>query len=293
MGYSPEEAEEPKARLRLWLSFPPALLKRGTQPLSLTHRTNGACILRHLSRLLAWRPGSSTASWGIASSQISAVRLEMGKAQSLLSASSHPGEPPLGGPGGKKAITGCGSCLPGRWGVQSPGCRSLPEGGIFAAPGCQGSEDCPAQLGCIGFGCTEWKILACRQNRRCEEKRGAASLVQELGLKQHAPHGAELCQLWAAGEPCRHRPTQPALGIAFTAASSPGHASWKSLKVASPLCLPTACPGGRGMVQCAAACLSRDNREVASNRPLALKMALFYNKHSACCWQVVTAKQKA
>lgn len=31
---SPEEAEEPKASLRLWLSFPPAILKRGTQPQS-------------------------------------------------------------------------------------------------------------------------------------------------------------------------------------------------------------------------------------------------------------------
>lgn len=34
MGYSPEVAEEPKARLRLWVSFPPAILKRGTQPQS-------------------------------------------------------------------------------------------------------------------------------------------------------------------------------------------------------------------------------------------------------------------
>ena len=169
----------------------------------------------------------------------------MGKAQSLLPASSLPKEPSLGGPGGKKAITGSGSCLPGQWGAQSPGCRSLLEGGIFAVLGREGAEDSPAQLGCVFFGCTEWKILACRQNRRCEEERGAVCLVQELGLEKHAPHGAELCQLWAAGELCRHRPHPAGAGNSFYCCKSPGHASWKSLKVKSPLHLPTACPGGR------------------------------------------------
>lgn len=75
---------------------------------------------------------------------------EMGKAQSLLPASSRPEEPVLGGPGGTKAITGHGSCLPGQWEAQIPGSRSLPEVGIFAAMGRQGAEDSPSQLGC-GF----------------------------------------------------------------------------------------------------------------------------------------------
>lgn len=91
------------------------------------------------------------AGWGIASPQFSATRLEMGKAQSLLPASSHPEEPVLGGPGGTKAITGSGSCFPGQWGAQSPGSRSLLEVGIFAATGRQGAEDSPSQLGCCVF----------------------------------------------------------------------------------------------------------------------------------------------
>lgn len=118
---------------------------------TLMHRRGGVCILLHLSWLPAWR---AMASWGIASSQISAVRPEMGKAQTVLPASSCPEEPAVGGPGGKKAITSCGSCLLGQWGVQTPGCRSLMEEGILAAPGHQGEEDSPAQLDCFFFGCT-------------------------------------------------------------------------------------------------------------------------------------------
>lgn len=247
---------------------------------------DGACILRRLPWLLAQRPGSSTAGWGIASSQLSASLPEMGKVQSLLPASSCPKEPALGVPGGRKAITGW-------WGAQSFGCRTLLKGEIFAALGCQGAEDSPARLGCIFFGCTKWKILSHRENRCCEEERRAACPLQELGLEQHTPRGAELCQLWAAGEPCRHCPHPAHAGNSFYCCESPGHASWKSLKVKSPLHLPTAHPGGQGRVWCAAACLSRDNLEAAGNRPPALKTALFYNKRPARCWQVVMGKQKA
>lgn len=93
--------------------------------------------------------------------------------------------------------------------------------GMFAAQGCQGSEDSPAQLGCIFFGCTEWKILACRQNRRCEEEHGVVCPLQEPGLEQQAPHMAKLFQLWAAGERGWNIAilNHPMLGIAFTAAS--------------------------------------------------------------------------
>lgn len=176
--------------------------------------------------------------------------------------------------------------------MQSPGCKSLPEGGMFAAPECQGSEDSPAQLGCVFFGYTKWKILACRQNRRCEEEHRAVCPLQEPGLEQQAPHMAKLCQLWAAGERCWHHPQPPHAGNSFYCCKSPGHTPWKSLKVKSPLCLPTACQGCRGRVQCLSACLSRDNQEVASSWPPGLKMALFYNKHPTCLWQVVTTKQE-
>lgn len=257
---------------------------------TLTHGRDGVCILLHLSWLPAWRP---MASWGIASSQISAECPEMGKAQSLLPASSCPEEPAVGGPGGKKASLAAGAAS---WGGGE--CRPLAAGlcwrkGILAAPGHQGEEDSPAQLDCIFFGCTEWKILAYRQNRRCEEERGAACLVLELGLEQHAPCRAKLCQLWAVREPCRHHPHPSCAGNSFYCCKSPGHASWKSLKVKSPLRLPIICPGGEGRVQCVAACLSGDNREVASNSPRALNVALFYNKHPSCRWKIVTAKQKA
>lgn len=124
--------------------------------------------------------------------------------------------------------------------MQSPGCSSLPEGGMFAAQGCQSSENSLAQLGCIFFGCTKWKILPCRQNRCCEEEHGAGCPLQELGLEQQAPHMAKLCQLWAAREQCWHHPQPSHAGNSFRYCKSPGHTPWKSLKVKSPHCLPTA-----------------------------------------------------
>ena len=113
--------------------------------------------------------------------------------------------------------------------------------------------------------------------------------LQKPGLEQHPPCRAELCQLWAAGELCQHHPHPAHAGNSFYGCESPGHASWKSLNVKSPLHLPTACPGGRGKVWCVVACLSGDNQEAAGNQPPALTTALFYNKHPACRWQVVTA----
>lgn len=115
---------------------------------TLTQGMDGTCILCRLPRLPAQRPGSSTTGWGIVLPQLSAIGLEMGKAQPFLPASSQPEEPALAGSGGTKAITGCGSCFPGWWGAQSSGCSTLLEGGLFANPGasgCRGLSD-PAGL---------------------------------------------------------------------------------------------------------------------------------------------------
>ena len=91
----------------------------------------------------------------IASTQISAVHPETGKAPSLLPAPMHPEEPARSG--GHKAISGCGSCLPGWWGVRSSGCRTLLEGGKFAAPGRQGTKHSLAQLGFFFLGAQNGK----------------------------------------------------------------------------------------------------------------------------------------
>lgn len=116
------------------------------------------------------------------------------------------------------------------------------------------------------FGCTEWKILAHGQNRCCEEECSRA--------KPHHAHRA-------------------CTGKSFYCGESPQHSSWKSSKVKSPLCFPTTCPGGQGRVRCVATCLSRYNWKAVGSQPPALKLALFYDKHPSCHWQVVTTKKKA
>lgn len=126
-------------------------------------------------------------------------------------------------------------------GSAEPWWKVFAGGVIFATLGHKSIEDSLAQLGCIFFECSEWKILACRQNRRCKEESRAACVLQEPGLEQHTPCGAKLCQLWAAGELCRHCPHPARAGNSFYCCKSPCHASWKSLKVKSPLCHPTNC----------------------------------------------------
>lgn len=153
-----------------------------------------------------------------ASSQTSAMSLDMGKTQSLLANMQPLRGASIRGDRRQKLHHQLWDLL-GWWGVQSPGCRSLPQQGMFAAQGCQGSENSPAQLGCTFFGCTKWKILSCRQNIRCEEEHGAGCLLQELGLEQQAPHMAKLCQLWLLGRNAGTILSHPMLGIAFTAAS--------------------------------------------------------------------------
>lgn len=221
-----------------------------------------------------------------ASSQISAMSLDMDKARSFL-----PSIQPLRGASirgdrqQKNPITSCGIS----WGGGE--CRALAAGLCWSwrclQPwGVKVQRTLQPSWAVFFFGCTEWKILACRQNRHCEEEHRAVCLLQEPGLEQQVPHMAKLCQLWAAGEQCWHHPQPSHDGNSFYCCKSPGHTPWKSLKVKSPLCLPTACCWER--VQCSSACVSRDNREVASSWPPGLKMVLFYNKHPTDLWQVVT-----
>lgn len=91
MGYSPEEAEQPGASLRLCLPYPPAILKRGTQPQSdglYLNAWDGRQL--HPLLLFLWLPvqrsGSSMVGWGI----IPDLSHEPGHGRSTILSSQHP-----------------------------------------------------------------------------------------------------------------------------------------------------------------------------------------------------------
>lgn len=155
MGYSPEEAEEPKASLRLWFSFPPAVLKRGTQPPSDRLYSN----TQDRWHLYSLPP------FAVAGAEAWHLHGRLG--HPLAPALSHPPrdgqsavpplsiQPPQGASvsGVRRQKTSPAVGAASRDGGEH---RALAgslcwSGGISAALGHQGAEDSPSQLGCIFF----------------------------------------------------------------------------------------------------------------------------------------------